>query len=55
MQCPSCKGNKIIHTVNLNQVSETSELHVVLTAVKNAEKERYRLAKERANELKYGY
>ena len=55
MQCPNCKGNKTIHTVNLNQVSETSELHVILTAVKDVEKERYRLAEERAKELKYGY
>jgi hypothetical protein len=55
VECPNCKNKKLMATVNLNQVHEASELHIVLTAIKNAEKERYQLAQERANELKWGY
>ena len=55
IECPSCKGNKIIHTINYNQVREGNDLHAILTIIKDAEEERYQLAEERAHELKWGY
>lgn len=55
IKCPTCKGSKIISTINLAQVVVESELHAVLMALKDKEQERYQIAEERANELKWGY
>ena len=55
IRCPSCKGNKIIQTIDCSQVNEESDLHAIVTIIKDAEEERHQLAEERANELKWGY
>ena len=55
IQCPNCKGNKIIQTINYDQVNKKSYLYIILNAIQAAEEERYQRAKERADELKWGY